>query len=344
MRSRRMQLPPFHGEALVKHQAVMERKAEETLERWPYGRATRAEDHMQAISLEVIIAVVFGVTDPDRVERLRAATLALMRIANSRRFLLQTIVVTARNKGWDGRFARIRRATAAIDAIVLEEVAERRRAGDLEQGDVLGTFLRARDEDGMPMPDAELCDAMRTLLLGGHETTASTLAWILERISRHPAELARLEAAALDGDDDYVDAVVKEAMRLRPVFPVTARLASAPFELGDLTIPSGTLVVPHITLVHRRPDLYPDPLAFRPERFLGTRAGTYTWIPFGGGPRRCLGAAFSLIETRIVLRTMLRRAHLMPSRRRSERIARHTVTIVPAHGATITLERRCKAA
>jgi cytochrome P450 family 135 len=340
MRSRRMQLPPFHGEALVKHQAVMERKAEETLERWPYGRATRAEGHMQAISLEVIIAVVFGVTDPDRVERLRAATLALMRIANSRRFLVQTVVVTARNKGWDGRFARVRRATAAIDAIVLEEVAERRRAGNLDQDDVLGTFLRARDADGMPMPEAELCDAMRTLLLGGHETTASTLAWILERVSRHPAELARLEAAALDGDDDYVDAVVKEAMRLRPVFPITARLASAPFELGDLTIPAGTLVVPHITLVHRRPDLYPDPLAFRPERFLGTRAGTYTWIPFGGGPRRCLGAAFSLIETRIVLRTMLRHARIVPTRRPPERIARHTVTIVPAHGATVTLERR----
>ncbi|HKG38094.1 MAG TPA: cytochrome P450 [Conexibacter sp.] len=344
MRSRRMQLPPFHGEALVKHQAVMERKAQETLERWPYGRATRADAHMQAISLEVIIAVVFGVTDPDRVERLRAATLALMRIASSRRFLLQTIVVTARNKGWDGGFRRVRRATAAIDAIVLEEVAERRRAGDLGQDDVLGMFLRARDEDGMPMPDAELCDAMRTLLLGGHETTASTLAWILERVSRHPAELARLEAAALDGDDDYIDAVVKEAMRLRPVFPITARLASAPFELGDLTIPTGTLVVPHITLVHRRPDLYPDPLAFRPERFLDTRAGTYTWIPFGGGPRRCLGAAFSLIETRIVLRTMLRHAHLVPTRRPSERIARHTVTIVPAHGATITLERRSAAA
>jgi cytochrome P450 len=310
----------------------MERKTEETLERWPYGRATRADTHMQAISLEVIIAVVFGVTDPDRSERLRAATLALMRIANSRRFLLQTIVVTARNKGWDGRFPRVRRATAAIDAIVLEEVAERRRAGNLEQDDVLGMFLRARDE--------ELCDAMRTLLLGGHETTASTLAWIFERVSRHPAELARLEAAAVDGEDDYIDAVIKEAMRLRPVFPITGRLASAPFDLGDLTIPAGTLVIPHITLVHRRPDLYPDPLAFRPERFLGTRAGTYTWIPFGGGPRRCLGATFSLIEMRIVLRTMLRQAHLLPTRRPAERIARHTVTITPAHGGTITLERR----
>ncbi len=201
-------------------------------------------------------------------------------------------------------------------------------------------FLRARDEHDAPMPDHELCDAMRTLLLGGHETTASTLTWILERVTRHPDVLARLQAAALDGDDDYIDAVIKETMRLRPVFPITARLATEPFELSDLTIPAGTLVIPHITLVHRRPDLYPDPLAFRPERFLDTRAGTYTWIPFGGGPRRCIGAAFSLLETRIVLRTILRHAHLMPTDKRSERVARHTITIVPSGGGTVTLKRR----
>jgi cytochrome P450 family 135 len=177
-------------------------------------------------------------------------------------------------------------------------------------------------------------------LLGGHETTASTLAWILEQVTRQPDVLARLEAAVRDGDDDYVDAVIKEAMRLRPVFPVTARLASEDFALGDLTIPEGTLVVPHITLVHRRADLYPDPLAFRPERFLDSRAGTYEWIPFGGGPRRCIGAGFSLLEMRVVLRTMLRRARLLPTSRRAERIARHTVTIAPARGAIVTLERR----
>ena len=205
---------------------------------------------------------------------------------------------------------------------------------------MLGMILRSTDEHGASMPDNEICDAMRTLLVGGHETTASTLTWILEQVTRHPDVLARLEAAALDGDDDYIDAVIKETMRLRPVFPFTARLAAQPFELRGLTIPAGTLVVPHITLVNRRPDLYPDPLAFRPERFLDTRAGTYTWIPFGGGPRRCIGAAFSLIEIRIVLRTILRHAQLQPTSKPSERIARHTVTIVPAGGATITLKRR----
>ena len=191
------------------------------------------------------------------------------------------------------------------------------------------------------MSDNEICDAMRTLLLGGHDTTASTLTWVLERISRYPDVLARLESAALDGDDEYLDAVIKETMRLRPAFPLTARLATVLLsELPGLTIPSGTMVVPYITLVHRRPWLYPDPLAFRPERFLDTRAGTYTWIPFGGGPRRCIGAAFSMAEARIVLRTILRQARIEPSRRRSERVAHRNVFIVPARGGRVTLQRR----
>ena len=337
---RKMQLPPFRGRALANYEDVMQRKAEHAMERWPYGRPTRADTYMQAISLEVIIAVIFGVTDPDRVERLRAATLALMREGNSRRFFVQTMIVTARGKGWNGTPPRVRAAMAAVDAIVLEEAAKRRHCGELDLDDVLGMFLRAHDENGTPMPDSEVCDAMRTLLLGGHETTASTLAWILERITRHPEVLARLESAALDGDNDYIDAVIKEAMRLRPVFPITGRLACEDFALGDLSIPAGTLIIPHITLVHRRPDLYPDPHAFRPQRFLDGRAGTYTWIPFGGGPRRCIGAGFSLLEMRIVLRTMLRHGRLLPTNRRSERVARHTVAIAPARGATVTLDRR----
>jgi cytochrome P450 len=337
---RKMQLPPFRGRALGNYERVMEQKTESVLADWPYGRPSRADTYMQAISLEVIIAVVFGVTDPERVERLRAATLALIREGNSRRFFVQTMLVTARNKGWDGPFPRIRAAMAAVDAIVAEEAAERRENSDLDQDDVLGMFLRSRDDAGNPMPDSEICDAMRTLLLGGHETTASTLAWILEQVTRHPDALARLEAAALDGDDGYIDAVIKEAMRLRPVFPVTARLASDDFALGEFTIPAGTLVIPHITLVHRRADLYPDPLVFRPERFLDSRAGTYEWIPFGGGPRRCIGAGFSLLEMRVVLRTILRHARLVPTSRRAERIARHTVTIAPARGAIVTLEHR----
>jgi len=340
MRRRRTQLPPFHGDALSGYHETMARKTEEVLARWPYGHPTPSQPHMEAISLEVIMATVFGVTDPARVGRLRSATLALLAEGHSWRFFLQTIIATSRENGWDRPFPRVRRAIDAVDAIVLEEVAHRRSTDQLDGQDVLGMFLRTPDSQGRLMSDEEICDAMRTLLLGGHDTTASTLTWVLERVSRYPEALARLQTAALDGDDQYLDAVIKEAMRLRPAFPLTARLATEPFELPGLTIPSGTMIVPHITLVHRRPELYPDPLAFRPERFLDTRAGTYTWIPFGGGPRRCIGAAFSLTEARIVLRTILRHARLEPSRRRSERVAHRNVFVVPARGGRITLQPR----
>ena len=344
MRRRRMQLPAFHRKVLAGHEEVMQRTTEETLADMVFGRPVRIHDVMQEIALQVIIAAIFGITEPARARRLRTATLALMDEASSRRFFLQTVIATARQNGWDGPFPRIRRAVAAVDAVVLEEVNERKRAGGLDRDDMLGLFLRTPGDHGSPMPDNELCDAMRTLLLGGHETTASTLAWILERAARHPAVVARLNSAALDGDDGYIDAVIKEGMRLRPVFPMTARLAAEPFELPGLMIPAGTMVIPHITLVHRRADLYPDPLAFRPERFLGTRAGTFTWIPFGGGARRCIGANFALIEARVVLRTMLRHAELLPTRERSERIGRRNVTIVPARGGRITLNKRPPAA
>ena len=191
------------------------------------------------------------------------------------------------------------------------------------------------------MSDDEICDAMRTLLLGGHDTTASTLTWVLERVSRHPDALARLEATVLDGDDDYLDAVIKEAMRLRPVSPLTARLAAEPFELPGLTDPQparwSSLTSRSCTAV---PTSTPNHSPSDPERFLDTRAGTYTWIPFGGGPRRCIGAAFSLNEARIVLRTILRHARLEPSRRPPERVSRRNVFVVPARGGRITLQPR----
>ena len=344
MRRRRMQLPAFHRKVLAGHEEVMQRTTEQALAGLAFERPVRSHDFMQEIALGIIIAAVFGITDPARVTRLRAATLALMREASSQRFFLQTIIATARHNGWDRPFPRIRRAVAAIDAVVLEEVSERKRAGEPDRDDILGLFLRTPGDHGSPMPDNELCDAMRTLLLGGHETTASTLAWILERAARHPDVVARLNSAALDGDDGYIDAVIKEGMRLRPVFPMTGRLAAEPFDLPGLTIPAGTMVIPYITLVHRRADLYPDPLTFRPERFLGTRAGTFTWIPFGGGARRCIGANFALIEARVVLRTMLRHAELLPTQERSERISRRNVTIIPARGGRITLKKRPPAA
>ena len=340
MRMRKMQLPPFHGRALPGYHETMERKTEEALARWPFGRPAPAQPHIEAITLEVMMATVFGVTEPARVERLRSATHELLREGHSQRFFIQTMIASSRQNGWNRPFPRMERAIAAVDAVVMEEIAQRRDEDELDGEDVLGMFLRTPDAEGRLMSDDEICDSMRTLLLGGHDTTASTLTWILERVSRSPEALEHLEAAALNGEDEYLDAVIQETMRLRPAFPLTARLAAEPFELPGLTVPSGTMIVPYITLVHRRPELYPDPLTFRPERFLETRAGTYTWIPFGGGPRRCIGAAFSMAEARIVLRTILRRARIEPSQRRSERVARRNVFIVPARGGRVTLRLR----
>jgi cytochrome P450 family 135 len=321
----------------------MQRKTEEALAHWPFGRWVPAQPHMQTITLEVIIAVIFGVTDRERVTRLRHAILALIREAYSRHFLLQTVIATSRTDGWNRPFRRMRRAMSAVDAVVLEEAALRRNSGDLDRDDVLGIFLRTSGDDGAPMSYDELCDAMRTLLLAGHDTTASTMTWLIERITRHPEILARVQDAARDGDDDYLDAAIKEAMRLRPVAPMTCRLAAHDFELPGLTVPAGTIVFPYITLVHRRPDLWEDPLEFRPQRFLVAPVNTYAWVPFGGGHRRCLGAAFSLIEARVALRTILRNANLAPNPGRSERISRSNVLLAPARGGSVRLDRSTKA-
>jgi cytochrome P450 len=269
MRERRMQLPPFQGHALSGYHETMERKTEETLARWPYGRPTPSQPHMEAISLEVIMATVFGVTDPARVERLHSATLALLRKGHSRRFFLQTMIATSRENGWDKPFPRVHRAIDAVDAIVVEEATHRRHEEKLEGEDVLGMLLRTPDDQGRLMSDNEICDAMRTLLLGGHDTTASTLTWVLERVSRFPDALSRLQTAALDGDDEYLDAVIKEAMRLRPAFPLTARLATEPFELPGLTIPSGTMVVPLHNARAPPPRALPRPAHLPPRAFPG---------------------------------------------------------------------------
>lgn len=259
---------------LAAYEDAMRSKTEEILASRLLGRPVRAQEPMQVITLEVILAAVFGVTDPDRLRRVRDATLEFVREVGSWRFTVQTMVATTRENGWDRPFPRIRKAMAALDAVVLEEVVE------------------------------------------------------------------RLEQAVRDSDTNYIDAVIKEVMRLRPVVPITARLAAEPFDLNGLTIPAGTMVTPFISLVHRRPEIYPDPMKFRPERFVGTRPGTYSWIPFGGGQRRCLGAAFSLLEARIVLTTIIEHARIETTDKAAERISRKNITIVPGSGGTVTLQAR----
>jgi len=220
---------------------------------------------------------------------------------------------------------------------LFEEIRLRRAAPDLaKRDDVLSMLLQARYEDGQPMSDQELRDELMTLLVAGHETTATALAWAIERLVRHPDKLDRLAS----GDEDYLDAVVKETLRLRPVLPIVARHLTESMEIAGRELPAGVTVTPCIYLMHRREEVYPEPRRFRPERFLEQPAGTYTWIPFGGGVRRCLGASFAIFEMKVVLETIASRLRLAPADPRPERISRRIITLTPARGAEVVAAAR----
>jgi cytochrome P450 len=232
----------------------------------------------------------------------------------------------------------VRRGLAPTDEMLYDEIARRRAEPDLaEREDILSLLVQARDEDGHPMTDAELRDELVTLLVAGHETTATALSWAVERLARHPAKLTRLRDEVLAGDDAYLDAVVKETLRLRPVLPIVVRRLTEPVEIGGYLMPEGTRVAPCIYLVHRREDVYPQPHAFMPERFLDQPAGTYTWIPFGGGVRRCLGASFALFEMKQVLGAIVERLGIEASRPDAERVRRRQITLAPSRGGEVVV-------
>jgi cytochrome P450 len=236
------------------------------------------------------------------------------------------------------RAALTGRLMRGVDGLLYAEIAERRRADDLdERGDVLSTLLQARHEDGQPMSDGEIRDELMTLLLAGHETTATALAWAVERLVRHPDAQARLTNEIRTGEYQFRDAVVKETLRLRPVIPAVARRLTAPMCIGGVRLPAGVTVAPSIYLMHRRPEIYPDPKSFQPERFLDQRAGTYTWIPFGGGVRRCLGAAFAEYEMRVVLGALFDSCTVRPINKRPEPDRRRGLAQAPGRRTTVML-------
>jgi cytochrome P450 len=289
---------------------------------------------MQRITLEVILRTVFGVQDEARRARLRDSLGAAFDWGSRPSRMLMMAALGPQRVAERRLF---RRVLDPADELIYEEIGRRRDAPDLaERDDVLSLLLQARHEDGTPMSDVELRDELMTLLVAGHETTASALAWALERLVRHPEMLDRLR----DGDDDYLDAVCKETLRLRPILALVLRRLTEPMEIGGRPLPAGVNLAPCIYLVHRRADVYPDPLAFRPERFLEEPAGTYTWIPFGGGVRRCLGASFALFEMKVVLKEVVSRLELRADDPRPERIRRRAITLVPERGGTVVAERR----
>jgi cytochrome P450 len=231
-----------------------------------------------------------------------------------------------------------RRRVQRVDELIAREIGERREAEDLaERDDVLSLMLQARHEDGSPMSDVEIRDELLTLLVAGHETTATALSWAMERLTRHPEKLERLRAEVLDGEDEYLTATIQETLRLRPVISIVVRRLTEAVELGGYELPAGAGVTPGIHLIHRDPGTYPEPDRFLPERFIDNPPGTYTWIPFGGGVRRCLGAAFAQFETAVVLRELVRRHQIEPANPASERNYRRAITETPRHDAEVVL-------
>jgi cytochrome P450 len=330
MRQRKLMLPPFHGSRMAGYHDLVAQIAREHIAAWPRGTALTLAPRMQAITLDVVLRVIFGVdADSARLEALRDRLRSMLTRVLGGSSMLAMATAGPKRVERSGVYNRWLRP---VDALLQEQIDERRAApGD----DVLSLLLSARFDDGSPMSDRELRDELVTLLVAGHETTATALSWTMERLTRLPGGWQ----SARDGGEEYAEAAGKEALRLRPVLPVVLRSLQQPATIAGIDLEAGTVVAPSIYLVHRRPELYPDPAAFRPERFLGPtpQGGTYTWIPFGGGVRRCLGAAFALMELRVVLSELAAAVDAVPARPEPERTARRAITLIPGRGAEVVL-------
>jgi cytochrome P450 len=335
MQQRKLLLPPFHGKRMQRYGELMAEIAGDEIERWPSGEPYRLRPRMQAITLEIILRAVFGLEQGERLEQLRVELRKLLDMLTQPHMLLFPMLLGPERLS---RFGPFKQMNAKLDELMYAEIAERRRASDLdEREDILSMMLAARHEDTSAMSDQEVRDELLTLLVAGHETTANALAWAVERLIRHPDKLARLDEEVRAGEKEYLDAVVTETLRLRPVISLVARRLTEPVEIGGWQLPAGITVTPSIYLVHRRPDVYPDPESFVPERFLSNPPGTYTWIPFGGGVRRCIGGSFAHFEMQVVLAELVKRRHLKPSRPESEPNLRRAITETPRRDAEVVL-------
>jgi cytochrome P450 len=336
LRHRRLLLPPFQGSAVQSFRTVIRAVAEAEVDRWAVGDQFAVRERMRALTFEVIARAVFGVTEPARIERLRQALVAVLEMTPI--FVLPNVL--RRDLGAWSPWGRFQRRLQAADALVYEEIARRRSDPQLEdRTDVLSLLLRARDEDGQPMSDRELRDELMTMLLAGHETTATGLAFAFDLLPRNPRVLNRLRDELAGGDDTYLDAVVTETLRLRPVIDANERTLTKPRNIGGYDLPAGIRVYPTIAVLHHREDLYPRPQEFRPERFLDGKAESYAWLPFGGGIRRCIGAALAQAEMAEVIRTVVTRVDLQPDRPEPDPIVMRGVTLVPRHGTPVTVKR-----
>ncbi len=342
MHHRRILLPAFGARHAQSFADEVQRIAAGRVESWTPGETLDLEPEMEKISFEAIMRVALGDEPPERLARLRSLIPEMMRRCASPFTILPYF---RRELGGITPYARLRRVLDELDEIFFTAIRERRAAGgDMsEAGDALSLLIAATDQDGDPLPEREIRDELLTLVMAGYETTTSALAWAFERLLRSPDALRKLTESLAAGDDAYLDAVVMETLRLRPVVPVVARKVSEPVELGEYGIPAGTVLMASIYLMHRDPQLFSDPHAFIPERFLEARRQGGAWIPFGGGVRRCLGASFAQLEMKVVLRTVFEAATLRAVDLEPEPVRRKRFTFAPARQARALVEARVRA-
>ncbi|HWH45899.1 MAG TPA: cytochrome P450 [Thermoleophilaceae bacterium] len=345
MAQRKLMLPAFHGEKMARLAGLMEEVAEREIATWPRDEPVALHPRMQRLTLEIILRAVFGLDAGERLEGLRERLGAMLVFGDRPISLMPPTEGTLAYRVLErvGPFARFAKLQAGADELIFGLIAERRAAAE-ERDDILSMLLAARHEDGSPMSEQEVRDELMTMLVAGHETTASTLAWAFERLPRHPEVIASLRDEMEGGDDAYLTATLQEVLRRRPVLPNTApRFVAKPVEIGGRHYEPGCALVANAYLVHHDPETYPDPYAFRPERFIDEAPGTYTFIPFGGGRRRCLGASFAMAEMKIVMRAVLGACDLQRVGTGFERPQRRNITIRPGNGATVALLDRSAA-
>ena len=341
MRQRKLLLPPFHGEAVERYTAMIAEAADREIDSWPIGTPFALAPRMQAITLDVIMAGIFGIEGTPAQGTPEYGLRQTIRRAVDLSTRPEAQLFELLNLGSDEPVGPTKLFLSQLDRHMYA-VIEARRAGAAQRTDILSLLLEAETEDGERLTDQELRDELLTLVLAGHETTANSLAWAFERLLRHPAAYERLRDVARSGDDPdgYVEATIHETMRSRPVIPIIGRRVTVPWQLGEYRMPADSSILMSILLLHHRDDVYPDPFSFRPERFVGRKPGTYTWIPFGGGIRRCLGAALAMAEQRVVLGAIARRTDLEAPDPRPEHARHRNVTMIPAGGARVVMTAR----
>ena len=347
LRERRLLLPPFHGARMQRYGEIMREVASADLRGWPIGEAFPVQPRTQAITLDIILRTVFGTEEGAAADKIRTALYQLIVDFSSPSLLVPALQADLGPRSVWGRFVRTRRTT---DALVYEMIDERRRRGTEGRDDILSMLLDARYEDGSAMSEVELRDELVTMLVAGHETTATGLSWAFHHLIENPEVQAavheELDRVVGDGTVEpehelpYLDAVIKETLRVVPVIAAVGRVLQAPTRIGGIDLPAGIMVTPSIYLTHRNPSLYPEPDRFDPSRFLGVRPSPYAWLPFGGGVRRCIGMAFALYEMRVVLATVLARHRVRAAPGVRIRPFRRSVTMAPSNDMPLVLERR----